>query len=283
MDKQTSEKLNDTLEKMGAIGEGHSSAADSAQSSDMSFYVIMLALIVAMGFYISYDSSQRYGTGTSSSADSSLTGSAQELAIEPVIISIEKVKTVEIIPVAVIEATESTPEAVIVEKVEQKTVVTTAVIPVEDIVKTEAAPVVENVESVPVIVAEPKAPAVTAPAATQSMIPAMDIMMQAAKDAATPVIEAVEKVAEKTEAAVTETVAEPVMPVMPTPVVQVPAPQPEQAYNPYGYQYGQPQNNYYQQQPQYGNPYGNPYGNQYGNPYGYGNNPYQQRAAQPGQ
>ncbi|MCK5647546.1 MAG: hypothetical protein KAI22_01590, partial [Gammaproteobacteria bacterium] len=49
--------------------ETNNSASDSAQSSDMSFYVIMLALIVCMGFYISYDMEQRYASDSSTSAD----------------------------------------------------------------------------------------------------------------------------------------------------------------------------------------------------------------------
>ena len=116
MDKQTSDKL------MNAVGEGHSSSnteSKTGQSSDKSFYVIMLALIVGMGFYINYDMEQRYGS-TSSSAAAPMVGSepAQEQISTPVFVDIEKVKTVEVKPVAVIPAT--TPEAVVIEQIEQK-------------------------------------------------------------------------------------------------------------------------------------------------------------------
>ena len=258
MDKQTSEKL------MGAIGEGHSSAKTAApntesktgQSSDMSFYVIMLALIVGMGFYISYDMEQRYGSTSSSAAAPMDSEPAQEGIQAPVVVNIEKVKTVEVKPLAVIPATETTPEAVVVEKI----------VPVEEKSEVVIAPVVQKV-------AAPLSPPAASPSPSSLMMPVMESAMQAADVVAAPVVEAV-----------TDVVAEPVA-------------EPAQAYNPYGYQYGQPQNNYYQ--PQYGNPYGNPYSNQYGNPYGnqygnpysnqygnpygYGNNPYQQPAAQPAQ
>ncbi len=252
VDKQTSKKLNDTLEQMGAIDNGNSSSkstsSEAAQSSDMSFYVIMLALIVGMGFYISYDSEQRYGETNSIAATQD--DSAQDAALQPVIVSIEKVKTVDIKPVAVIPATETASGAVIVEKVEQKTIITKAVIEVEEAAATEEV----AAKAVPVEIK----PVAAAPAPMPSVLPMVESMMQTADVVAAPVVKAAEEV--------TETVTQAAVEAAPAPIAQ-----PAQVYNPYGYQYGQPQNNYYQPQPQYGNPYGNPYNN----PYGYGN-PYQQ-------
>lgn len=257
--------------------ETNNSASDSAQSSDMSFYVIMLALIVCMGFYISYDMEQRYGADistTADSTDSTVAQDAQEPVSQPVVVGVEKLSTVEVKPVAAVPATETTPQAIVVEKVEQETVVTTAVVPVE------AAVVKNESETAPEVV-EKKAVADKPVQPSSLMMPIIESAKQAVEVVTAPVVQAAETVAETTEAA-TEIITEP------APVVQ-----PVQAYNPYDNQYGQPQNNYYQQ-PQYGNPYGNqygnpygnqynnqygnPYGNQYNNPYGYGNNPYQQPA-----
>ena len=160
-----------------------------AEVSDKSFYLIMLAMIVGMGLYISYDMDRRYGSDndvagskvTTDSSDSSAEGSeitaegsgfaegsgsadgsgsaaggseytakdsgsadgstaivenkptqASEL-LAPVIVNIEKVKSVEVKPVAEIPATETNSEAIAVEKTVQETSVTTAVVAVEKV------------------------------------------------------------------------------------------------------------------------------------------------------
>ena len=251
-----------------------SSGDNAPQSSDMSFYVFMLAIIVAMAFYISYDMEQRYGSGAAVSGTT-----AAEAISEPIVISVEQVNSVEIKPVAEIPATETTPEVIVVEKTEQKTTVTTAAIPVQ-----EAAAPVET---------EKAAPEVTDPAA--DTIPMFDSMIQTIEKITTPVIEKAEEV-----------VNDIIQPAPPAPATVVKAPEAVQPasipaaqplpeatpaapdYNPYADQYGRRPYQDYQQPQQYGNPYGNPYNspynnnpynnqynNPYANPYGYGN-PYQQ-------
>ncbi len=277
MDKETSDKLNDTLGKMGAIDNGSqaSSGNSSSQTSDMSFYVFMLAIIVGMAFYISYDMKQRYGT-TSSTSITAEPSAAQEpsVAQEPVVVSVETVKTVAVQPVADVPVTETTPEAVVVEKVEHATVVTTAVVPV--------------VEAKEALVKDaPKAtPVKEAAAATDSQAHAMPMIETMAKSVdviTAPVVETVEVIKEavspkqavKQEAVKKET---PKQALKQVPVArQAAAPAYNNYANPYqGYQpqYGNPYQGGYQQQPQ--QQYGNPYANPYANPYGYGN-PYQQQ------
>jgi len=63
-------------------------ANSASQSSDMSFYVFMLAIIVGMAFYISYDMEQRYGTSadnTNSIAVEPEAAPVTEVAAEPVV------------------------------------------------------------------------------------------------------------------------------------------------------------------------------------------------------
>ncbi len=252
-----------------------SSGDNAPQSSDMSFYVFMLAIIVAMAFYISYDMEQRYGSGAAVSGTT---------AAEPVVISVEQAISVEIKPVAEIPATATTPEVIVVEKTEQKTIVTTAIVPVQE----AAAPVEAEV-----VVEEKAAPEVTTPAA--DTIPMFDSMIQTIEKITTPVVEKAEAVvndiiqpAPPAPAAVVKAPEE-VQPA-PVPVAQsIPEATPAAPdYNPYADQYGRRPYQDYQQPQQYGNPYGNPYNspynnnsynnqynNPYANPYGYGN-PYQQ-------
>ena len=229
----------------------------SAQSSDRSFYLIILALIVGMGFYISYDMDQRYGStaGTAAGTEGSQPVEAAETAT-PVIVGIEKVETVIIKPVAEIPATETTPEAVVVKKIVQETTVTTLVIPVAEekaapetaqlpvAVETEAE-VKPAPEVAPALDAEPApAPVVTAPPAPQkvmeNMADKMDNTMLQATDSIANVMAA--PVTNPADAA--EIVAE-----------SVPdAAQPIQAFNPYDRPY---QDNYYAPQRPYGSSYKN--------------------------
>ncbi len=97
-------------------------------SSDSTFYFVMLAEIIAMGFYISDDMKKRYGS-EEAAADSN-SNSEQNQTTEPVIVNIEKVISVEVKPVAEITAGEGTPQAVVVEKTVQETTTTTAIVPV---------------------------------------------------------------------------------------------------------------------------------------------------------
>jgi len=60
-------------------------ATHSAQSSDMSFYIIILAMIVAMAFYISSDIKQRYGSPVESSVQQIETSKS-------VVVSVEKIE-----------------------------------------------------------------------------------------------------------------------------------------------------------------------------------------------
>ncbi|NOQ79231.1 MAG: hypothetical protein GQ546_07500, partial [Gammaproteobacteria bacterium] len=220
-----------------------SSANSASQSSDMSFYVIMLAIIVGMAFYISYDMEQRYGT----SADNS-----SSIAVEPVVVSVKKVVTVEVKPVAEIPATETTPDAVVVEKTEKKTVVTTVVVPFDSgvivIPAAEKAKVEEakadvtKIEEVKVQAAkvEAAAPIVSDKVAEKTapgVLPIVDTMMQTVEIMTEPAVEAAQAAAD---------------------VVQSAPAQAAPAYNPYDYQYGRPYQGY--QQPQQPQQYGNPYG-----------------------
>jgi len=259
-------------------------------SSDMSFYVIMLAIIVAMAFYISYDMEKRYSASSQQAKKTVVLGpdltpivvtkSEPKKMVEakPEVISVEKIKTVEIKPVADIPATESTPEAVIVEKTEQKTVVTTAVVAVPEKaekvpapVEKTSAPVTEVAPVVKVEVkpaekaavkehaepkvtpaaekAEPVVATIEKPAAIQQVStpkpevqPMVTTMAESMKTMTAPVAKAVETVADK---------AKPVMPA-----------QTQQAYQ-----------NSYQQAQQYANPYNYP-------PYGYDNQGYQNQGYQ---
>ena len=250
----TNHKLNETLEKMGVMAPAHSSNSGSIkQSSDKSFYLIMIAMVVGMGFYISYDMDQRYGASSGSTPANNEVSEPQAKAAPatPVVVGIEKAKSVEIKPVAEVPATETTPEAVVVKKVEQDTTVTTAVVPV-------AAPEAQKV-AVPAPAAESQA-VMAAPEVVSPAAPAVEPQPGTASEVvAAPVVE------ETPVSTETAAVAE----------AQTPAAEQAQDYNPYGYPYGyQYQRNYYQQQP-----YRNPYYYQNRNPYGY--NPYQRPAAAP--
>ncbi len=148
-------------------------------SSDMSFYIIMLALIAGMAFYISNDMEKRYASAETAQS-----------ASEPVVISVAETGSVVIKPIVDVPATETTPEAVIVKKVEQKTIVTTALVPVK-----EEVPVAE---AEPVVMAQPK----SAPAAS-----IVETMINTVEQATSPIVEAVTETVQP-EAAVTKPMAD---------------------------------------------------------------------------
>ncbi|MCU7801061.1 MAG: hypothetical protein KZQ70_13215, partial [gamma proteobacterium symbiont of Lucinoma myriamae] len=189
-----------------------SSANSASQSSDMSFYVFMLAIIVGMAFYVSYDMEQRYGTSadtTSSIAVEPEAAPVTKAAAKPVAVSVEKVVAVE-----------ASPDAVAVEKTEQKTAVSTTVVPFDSGIivipavkaKTEEAKVKAAAPVVSEKVAEKTVPVpAPAPAPAPAPLPLIDSMMQTVEVIAAPVVDAAEVVTEA-----------------------IPAPQPAApAYNPY--------------------------------------------------
>jgi len=223
------------------------------ESSDSNFYLTMLAAIVGMGFYISYDVEKRYGAAVSTSTSPVVVESVVEKTQPPIL-----PEAVEM----VIEETPLVPEQV----VEEKTVVAEPEpVAKESIVETTR-PAEKSVT--PVGVKEVKATEV--------------------EKAVAPVVSEIETTtkmmtdAVATEAAETMKQATKYIPV-PVPVpVAVPTTQrviiksEEPAYQPYAQPYGRPYQrggNYYQQQ----NPYNSPYGNYYQQPYGGGYNPYQQQ------
>jgi|GEM_PF-2607720 len=315
MDKKTSDKLNATLSKMGAIDNGAKVTANANKgSSDMSFYVVMLAIIVAMGFYISNDTEQRYGSsGIKTMGDTITAAQTENSHPQPIVLGVETVNSVNIKPVAEVPAGENTPAAIVIETTEQETVVTTTVVPVQQTAEEETAEsasiapvdntaVVEPTPAVEAVVVEvaPAPIAVTEPivqatqaepvAAEPEARPMLESMLQTVEVITAPVVEKVNTVVQsiQPQAPATQTVQAPVSVAQPTaPMSNNSAANPYA--NPYygrpypGYQ--QPQQQYgnpYNQQPQqqYGNPYGNPYNQQpynnpYANPYG---NPYQQPA-----
>lgn len=238
-------------------------------SSDSTFYLVMLAAIVAMGFYISDDMGKRYGS-KEGAADSNITNEQNQTA-QPVIVNIEKVISVEVKPMAEIPAGEAAPEAVVVEKTVQEMTTTTAIVPVADIKDPQAA-------SKPISTVE-----VTKPAATD---PAVQLEDSVKTIIFKPVKSAIESI--PVESATTAVEAASAMMADPVPVRQ--AVQQYQQYQQYsqpyqGYQGYQPQpyqgqgGNYYQQpysNPYNNNPYGNPYDSGYNPGYNSGYNSYQQ-------
>jgi len=285
MDKDTNDKLNDTLGKMGVMGTSQTQASGSGKpvkSSEKGFYIIMLAMIISMALYVSYDMEQRYGADKAASADAE---PAQVNGLEPVIVNIEKTKSITVKPVAEIPATEQTPEAVVVEKVVNKTTVTTAVVPVPESPVATTKPAADSAMPQPV---SGMMPVVTG--VVNEMEKQFKGVVDASSDTAAKVVSApvvaqpvagakdLETSAADSEAAATDT----------------PAP----AYDAYGYPYGggsSYQQNYYPPQRPYRNPYynqnrnpygygsGSGYGSGYGprSGYGYGYNPYQQPQPQP--
>ena len=140
MDKETSDKLNDTLGKMGAMGAAEKARKTTTPpASDSRFYMVMLALIIAMGFYISYDINQRYGDEPLLNSNTNNGGASDVAPKLPVVVNIEKIKTVEVVPLATIPATDNSPEAVLVEKKVKNTTVSTALIPVNKAAEEAAA------------------------------------------------------------------------------------------------------------------------------------------------
>lgn len=219
-------------------------------SSDSTFYLVMLAAIVAMGFYISDDMGKRYGS-KEGAADGNITNEQIHTA-QPVIVNIEKVISVEVKPVAEIPAGETTPEAVVVEKTVQETTTTTAIVPVADVKVPQAA-------SKPISTVE-----VTKPAAIEQAVQLEDTVKTIIFK---PVKSAFDSI--PVESATTAVEAASTMMADPVPVRQA-----AQQYQQYQ-QYSQPYQggNYYQPQP-YQQPYSNPYNNNpYANPYDSGYNP----------
>ena len=157
--------------------------ATQNSSSDMSFYIIMLALIAGMAFYISNDMEKRYASAETA-----------QPASEPVVISVAETGSVVIKPIVDIPATETTPEAVIVKKVEQKTIVTTALVPVKEEVSVA--------ELEPFVIAQPKSTPAPAPAAS-----IVETMINTVEQATSPMVEAVTE-AVQPEAAVTKPMAD---------------------------------------------------------------------------
>ncbi len=172
---------------MGAMGAEEKARKSSPKSSsDSGFYMVLLALVVGMGFYISYDINQRYGDESLvyGNADSGAAVDIKALPNAPVIVNIEKIKTVEVVPVATVPATEDTPEAVVVEKVIRKTTVTTAIVPVPD---TENAEKTESEAAESNNVAPQEAPQAVADVSTDNTVNADTAETPA--EAASPVAE----------------------------------------------------------------------------------------------
>ena len=194
-------------------------------SSDSNFYLIMLALIIVMGFYISYDIDKRYGSSVAVETQPEVTPAPAAVVVDVVVA-----------PIAV-PVVEEKPAPVIVEVKD------------ETVEVAEAKPAVEEKPVVEEKPAEAAAPLVEAPA------PA----------AVQPIHEAVAVEAEKVINTVTRYIPIPVPVPVPVPVKQETAPayqnygQPNQRGNYYQQapqnSYNSPYGNYYQQSPYGYNPY----------------------------
>ncbi|MCU7833956.1 MAG: hypothetical protein KZQ83_01795 [gamma proteobacterium symbiont of Taylorina sp.] len=221
------------------------------ESSDSNFYLTMLAVVVGMGFYVSYDVEQRYGSSNASTTE-----------VQPVVI-----------PVLVETAPAEVAPALI-----ETTIVEATIVEIKS-VAVDSEPAVEEAklaESQPV---------------EEAVVPVKEVKVKQAEVAkpATPVAEVETTAKSMNEAAATEVadVIKTITKYVPVPVpvpVAVPTtqrviiktePPVESDYQSYYPPYGQSYQggNYYQPQ----NPYNSPYGNyQQQQPYG-GYNPYQQR------
>lgn len=271
MDNETNDKLNETLGKMGVMDPAHApgSSNTSNQASDKSFYLIMLAIVVGMGFYVSYDMNQRYDESQSAStAPSTSTGAEDTVKTQapvvitgdiPVVINVDKTKPETAKPVSEIPAPETTATKDIVDEKVQQTPQVSSTVPVEENkVEEEKQVSATNVVTPPVELKaeEPATAAEEPPVAQESTTTHPEVV-------AAPVVEEV-PAAETTATTMTDTV----------PSASQPVPD---NYYPYGYYRRPYQGNYYQQprNPYYQNRYPYPYG------YGYGSNPYQQPATAP--
>ena len=183
--------------------------SSGSASSDMSFYVIMLGIIVGMAFYISSDIEKRYGSAET----------AQTVVDAPVVISVAETDSVMIKPIADIPATDTTPEAVIVKKIEQKTIVTTALVPVKE------------------------AAAAEVPVAEPAPVSILETMINTVEQAAAPIVETVAEVVQPEPEVVSAASTEPS----------------SDAYNAYqqGYRDGFTKGYQKASRQQYGNPYNN--------------------------
>lgn len=301
MDKDTNDKLNDTLGKMGVMGSTQPTASNgnkTVKSSDKNFYIILIAMVVAMALYISYDMEQRYGSGKMDAVTTSPdqkngqepivqeSNAPKTSAQEPIVISVEKKKTIAVNPLTEIPATEQAPEAMVVEKIVEQQTVSTAIVPTAEPPVDTIKQSTEDTKAKPDSAAIPVVTGVVNEMEKQYKDAVNTAAKKASKSVSAPV-------AEQTGNEVT--VFEKSATASATTSADMPAP----AYNAYGYPYGRPyQRNYYQPQGAYRNPYYNQnrnpyrsepgygygsqsgygYGNQSGYGYGsrYGYNPYQQ-------
>ena len=293
MDNKTNDKLNATLGKMGVMEPAHSSGSASSvkQSSDKGFYLIMTAMVVGMGFYVSYDMDKRYGANTT--VVKAVEQTEPDTRVVPVVVG-----DIPIV-VATEKSSETSEKAAVVEAVDKQESVT-AEKPVETEKQQQASSVV--LETVPVETAAAPETQQSAPApALEAVTPAVEeseLATPAPPAAATEEAATAMETAAETSPAADDVVAAPVVEPAPASVTEATesststpttpattaatvennaAGQEPSAYYPYGYNYGRPYQGGYYQQP-YG--YDRSYYYQYRNPYGYGY-PYQQPPTTP--
>ncbi len=110
------------------------------QSSDMSFYVIMLAIIVAMAFYVFSDIKQRNDSKTERSTQTQTLQS-----IEPVVISIEQVRS----PSTIEPKIETTQKVMAIKTVKQQ--LSPTIMTISEPQMAEIVPTTENIVIQPVV------------------------------------------------------------------------------------------------------------------------------------
>jgi hypothetical protein len=298
---------NDPLNNIGV--KAPSTSTGTSQSSDKGFYIMMLALIVGMGFYVNYDIQQRYGNQSAPNVASDANESnptidapkenvtnqpAQEniaqKAVQPVANENVSTNTVtsQVSEVATVVETAAAPQNV---KITPKTVQQETIAASQAAVQQPAfAPTVEvstNQSAETIAQATPAAPVnAEAPAMsnTQTITEVQVAMQEEVKVEATVTQEApVTNQTVQTTSSQSDTTSAPTVentqPVAATATTPTTATQQAsyQPYNPYGYQYQYGNNPYYYQQQGYGTSNNNYYNQGYYYPYGY--NPYQQAPA----